>query len=77
MKGKILWNNVTHQYNELYKTFTTHQHTNSKAFPPYHLAQTSCNGPTNEFANKGNDNDSYHICPGDATIKETNVSAQT
>ena len=74
--SRSLWRRITHQYDQLNETFAAHQYADSKALSPNHLAQAGCDGSTDKLADKGNDDDSNHVGPGDGIIEEADVGAQ-
>lgn len=59
----------THQDNEFDQTFTTHQYSNGKTFPPNKLASSCRESPSDDFSRKCNGNDSDNVRPCYAIIQ--------
>lgn len=67
---------ATHQDNEFDQTFTTHQYSNGKTFPPHKLAGSCREGTSDDLSRKCNGNDSDNVCPCNAIIQQTKIGAQ-
>jgi hypothetical protein len=68
---------VTYQHDELYKTFATHQGTDSEAFSPKTFGETGGKCTGDDFAKEGTCNDGNDIAPGSTIIEQAKIGIET
>lgn len=68
---------VAYKNNQLNQTFATHQDSNRETFSPHKAVELGSYGSANDLARKGNDNNSYHIGPGNTIVQKPEIGAQS
>lgn len=68
---------ATYKYDELNKTFATHQTPNSKGLAPFELVESCRQRATNDLSGESHGNDANHISPSKAVVEQAEVGAQS
>ncbi|KAG6189622.1 hypothetical protein E4U10_002168 [Claviceps purpurea] len=66
----------SYQNNELYETFTAHEHTNGERFPPDHSAEPRGHGGTNRLGEEGGKRNGKYVSPSGASVQQPKIGLQ-